>query len=178
MIADYLNEGLTATDRSAALIVEKYLQRCNDVVHQHGKWQQPIDGQLLAWTTLYHERKQLESAFANGQPVNWLRVVCFVLDQKRLKDAIKLATECSDALSRKRHRSCDEDDCVIVESRPSDAVGVASATKRLRLNDSEDGTSHQEAQTLPPPLHYCNLKQIQKTATDQSCYHQPERSQL
>lgn len=96
--ARYLYDGLTNAERHAMCLVSRYVDGC-DLRCRSGDSQHKV-ADILSWTSLYHRRDKLAAACVQqtvspsdtSESLDWLRVLCCVLDQKRLQraqDAVK-----------------------------------------------------------------------------------------
>lgn len=163
-MADFLNQGLSETDKRAAIVIEKYLEACN-------KTGLAEKTKLLAWTSLYHSQEQLQSKCMDGVSVDWFRVVCYVLDQRRLREASKFQKRIEE-VSRKRQRE-DRDD---VENDQSPRTS-RSASKKLRTDES---VMHELLENFPRILSIegSDMDDALKDKNDVSISHRIQRPML
>lgn len=147
-MAEDLNSGLSESDKRAAVVLEKYLESYNNV---------ESSSLPLAWTNFYRKKDKLEAVCRPPSPLglgsaaaessdkcfDWLRIVCYVLDQRRLRCTLKAKEVNSSCqpLSKKRLR---EDEENILSS------GSQKLRKRMRLSheQSEDSENENESSVI------------------------------
>jgi hypothetical protein len=135
--AKFLYSGLKEKERYAMYIVNRYLEECDATAHKKTSKQALGLEELLTWTSLYYRKEKLTRACFGKEPreqLDWFRIVCCLLDEKRLRRATENCSKNSykKGLDGFNHASVAQN--TSIPSETTDTKSLLNATnKRQRV---------------------------------------------